>query len=67
MKTKQYDCIYRETCNVPEMVICRGENYENCLVYKRRKLLEQDKPKSQIEKFMDRYPMWRYMHIGSMK
>ena len=76
INVRRYDCIYREDCNVPEMVICRGEFYKNCLVYKRRKIL--DKPKllrsknkkqlqSQLEKFMERYPMWRFMNIGSKK
>ena len=39
--SNEFNCIYIKDCNVKKMPICYGI-FENCIVYKRRKILEKN-------------------------
>lgn len=63
------ECIYFNDCNVEKRPICLGV-YENCFVYRRRKVLDKlrrQECKSGLERFKERYPSWREMFVGSKK
>lgn len=59
-------CPYIIECNQEEREIC-FRNYEGCIVYMRTKVLTKLKPKTGIERFIDRYPNYQEMFIGSRK
>lgn len=59
-------CLYFKGCKVPERAICRG-NFERCTIYQRVRVLDKHKPKTGLEKFIERYPDYQQMFIGSRK
>ena len=63
-KKSEYDCLYIGVCSVPELPICRGI-YEKCIIYQRNRVLS--KHKKGIDRFMEKYPNWRELNIGSRK
>jgi len=64
-KVKMTDtCLYLLGCKVSERPICRG-NFERCTIYQRLRVLDKHKPKKGLQKFIERYPNYPRMFIGS--
>jgi hypothetical protein len=59
-------CIYIKECNVEKRPICEGV-YERCIIYSRRRILDRNKTKTGLERFVDKYPDYNKMFIGSKK
>lgn len=62
---EEMGCLYFSGCKVPELPICEGD-FERCIIYQRLRVLDKHKPKTGLERFIQRYGLnYREMFIGS--
>jgi len=56
-------CTFWNECRQIKREICT-EEYENCIIYQRMKILDQRRPRTGLERFIDRYGNnWREMFV----
>ena len=57
-------CPFLETCRQTIDANRCKDYYDKCIVYQRLKVLEKDKPMTGLQRFIQRYPEYRFLGIG---